>query len=612
MFLSAYLGDEVGAEAWRAIVVRHAGWLGLPITFRNGLLRTGKLFSIAWIAPRGVNPADGLEETARYVALNARGMVFPPDRSASSPSAPPESDALLQQRLVQQGTMVTLGVTLDTCQLLVNAPATTPEQCYISEVRNALVIANDLRLMLQWAGLEIDERGVCSLLQYGALVPPLTLSRHVRRVPNGFTLRVESETGRQTLHCVGQDVFRPATEAARTARNPDAAVLETLDGILHEAPRGSLLYFSGGVDSALLASRLSVIGRTDIQLVNYAFGPDDAESEQAQRMARALQLPCERIMYDSRELSGVLERLGRDYSYPFADYSIIPTNLLMHASLAGRETRPGAVEGTGADGAFGLGAMYETWRRFYRVPDALRGAISGAYARFGLWRDDGRLGRAGRIARRSHLPLHVAAVIAQNSLEGIAYRIPPKIRQEMLDDVETYEYALSEGLEADERMSVLDLVHVCAGEMAAKSFDLFRWHGTQPIYPFLDPRMVRLSASLTWEQKCPGGETKGLLKRALAQRVPHDLVYRRKSGFIPPFETMLTTPSMQAFLHDIVLSPANPVMGTLRPDIVRRMIERGGQGRPLNLETYFFLWGVTFLSGWLYQVQAQRQSQALG
>jgi asparagine synthase (glutamine-hydrolysing) len=124
--------------------------------------------------------------------------------------------------------------------------------------------------------------------------------------------------------------------------------------------------------------------------------------------------------------------------------------------------------------------------------------------------------------------------------------------------------------------------------------------------------MVRLSASLTWEQKCPGGETKGLLKRALAQRVPHDLVYRRKSGFIPPFETMLTTPSMQAFLHDIVLSPANPVMGTLRPDIVRRMIERGGQGRPLNLETYFFLWGVTFLSGWLYQVQAQRQSQALG
>lgn len=601
MYVSAYLGNETGASAWRAVIEQHAHWLGLPTTFRNGLLRTGSVFAVAWMAPLGVNPAEGLEETASYVALNARGTPFPSADTTSSLSVARDTSELLQRRLSNCGNMIALGISLDSCQLIINAPATTPEQCFISGAHKALVVANDLRVLLRWAGSALDERGICSLLQFGALVPPLTVSRHVQRVPNGFTLHIESETGRQRLQRAGPDVFCSAV--GTTVQNPEAAVLDTLDGILCEAPKGSLLYFSGGVDSALLASRLYPTGRTDIQLVNYAFGPNDAEGKHALRMAQALHLPCERIEYDPRNLLGVLKGLGRDYSYPFTDYSVIPTNLLMHATLTSAKNQPGAVEGTGADGAFGLGAMYETWRKFYRMPDALRDALSGAYARFGLWRDDGRPGRAGRIARRSRLPLHVAAVIAQNSLEGIAYRIPPKIRQEILDNVEMYEYALSDGLEPEERMSALDLVHVCAGEMAAKSFDLFRRNGSQPIYPFLDPRMVRLSSSLTWEQKCPGGEKKGLLKQLLAKRAPSELVYRPKSGFVPPFETMLTTDSMQAYLHDVVLTSANPVMPFLRPDIVRRMVERAGRGRRLNLETYFFLWAVTFTSSWLQQVQ---------
>lgn len=598
MFFSAYLGDEAGEAAWRATTNDHARWLGLPATLRSGCLRTGMHFAVVWIASAETHPADGLEETTNYAVFNTRGVPFPPAHSAP---ATRDTNAMVQQRLRSlTGNAVTLGVSLDSGRLTAMVPLTTPEQLYITDVRGSLVLANDQRLMLRWAGLELDERGICSLLQLGAVVPPLTVSRRVKRIPNGYTLGIEIGTGRQALQRSGCD--GESASAVKGVHDPGGAVIATLDSILGEAPRGSILYFSGGVDSALLASRLPAIARTDIRLVNYSFGPEDAESAHALRMAHALQLPCERVTYDARELPLVLDRLGRDYSYPFADYSAIPTNLLMHATLSSPLSQPGAVEGTGADGAFGLGAKYGSWRRFYRLPGVVRAAMSTAYARLGLWRDNGRVGRVGRIARRSGLPLHVAAVIAQNALDGIAYRIPTKTHEEISVDVEKYLYGPSSGLAPEERLSLLDLVHVCAGEMAAKSFDLLRHNGTQPIYPFLDQRMVRLSTSLTWEQKCTGGETKGLLKQLLAQRVPKELVYRPKSGFVPPFESMLASANMQAYLHDAVLSPANPVTQVLYRNVVRRMIERAGKGRPLNLEAYFFLWGVTFLSGWLRQI----------
>jgi asparagine synthase (glutamine-hydrolysing) len=124
----------------------------------------------------------------------------------------------------------------------------------------------------------------------------------------------------------------------------------------------------------------------------------------------------------------------------------------------------------------------------------------------------------------------------------------------------------------------------------------------RPLFPFLEPAMVQLSASLRWDQKVRDGTTKAPLKALLAQQVPHEMVYRKKSGFIPPFEAMLTTRSMYAYLQDVVLSKHNPVAQCVDTRVVQRMIERAYQKHPLNLEAYFFLWSVVFGSAWLHKL----------
>src|SRR5262249_38338632 len=142
-------------------------------------------------------------------------------------------------------------------------------------------------------------------------------------------------------------------------------------------------------------------------------------------------LECQQVTHEVRRVAEVLRRVGREYSFPFGDFSTISTNILVHQSLALAQDSRTVIEGTGADGAFGVGVAYPIWRRVYEVPSLLRRPADAAYSLLKLWRrhsDLERLARASRNSRR--MPLG-HAFVAENALEGIGYHIPEAIRAEL-------------------------------------------------------------------------------------------------------------------------------------------------------------------------------------
>ena len=108
-----------------------------------------------------------------------------------------------------------------------------------------------------------------------------------------------------------------------------------LDGVLREVCPGGdpVILFSGGVDSALLASRAVALGWTGTTLVNYCLGKNDAESEFAEQMASHLGLEFVRIDDDGSLDPKSLEAVASKYPSPFGDYSVLPTNRLTSACL---------------------------------------------------------------------------------------------------------------------------------------------------------------------------------------------------------------------------------------------------------------------------------------
>jgi asparagine synthase (glutamine-hydrolysing) len=294
----------------------------------------------------------------------------------------------------------------------------------------------------------------------------------------------------------------------------------------------------------------------------------------------------------------VLDRLASDYAFPFGDISTLPTNLLVHAAL-GTSQPPAVIEGTGADGAFGLSATYTRWRAIFALPAPLRHAASAVYDALRLWRFNTYPERVLRFVRKStRLGIH-PAVLAQHSLDGIAFHVPSG---ETIDEP-------IELVSPEERLSLLDLAWVCAGRMAPKTFDPLRTRGVRPIYPYLEPELVQVSTSVAWSVKSKGGEGKALLKSLLARTLPKALVYRRKSGFTPPYRTTLASAPLQAFLHDIVLAADNPMLEFCDRPTIHTLVTRAGSGADMSAGAIDFLWTLAFASGWLRQLPARRTTE---
>jgi asparagine synthase (glutamine-hydrolysing) len=539
----AYLGSAAGAKAWEA-------WLGPSLTVTQHVrLPSGVTRAVATLS------STAAPEGANWIALE------PTDTGFS-----------------------------------VRVPPASPQPCFVVSAFGGRVLTDDLRLCASLTGAHLDPVGVYAMLMWGQPPAPHTLLRGVTRLAGGHRFDVQSAS----MTAVRD--FIPDPDPTLDPALAGSRVETVLDRILGAIPQHAMLFFSGGVDSSLLAARAAALGRTDIQLLNYAFGPHDPEAAHALRVAAHLRLACERVTHDAGRMVHVLDRLASDYAFPFGDLSALPTNLLVHAALGQSGGRPPVVvEGTGADGAFGMGAPYPRWRAIFALPAPLRVVGAAAYDWLRLWRFNLYAERVLRFVRKSTRLGIRPAVLAQHSLDGIAYRVPSGERALVQEPAEL--------VSPEERLSLLDLAWVCAGRMAPKTFDPLRQHGVRPIYPYLEPDLIQASTSVSWDVKCAGGEDKALLKVLLARSVPKALVYRRKSGFTPPYRTTLASAPLQAFLNDVVLAPDNPMLEFCHVPTIRALVTRVGSGAELSAGGVDFLWTLAFTSGWLRQLPRARSAE---
>ncbi len=482
-------------------------------------------------------------------------------------------------------------------EMSIDVPPTTPEQCFHASIESGCIASNDMRLMARCTDGGLDERGVFALFQYGAIPAPLSIVSGVHRIPCGHRVTLNSRG--DTPSYIRQ--FNASTSNdPPSAKQADGRFLEVLDAILASAGDQPVLYFSGGIDSSLLAWRMKCIGRDDVRLFNYGFGDEDADRIASRRTAEAIGLRLECVTHDEAGMVTVLDHLADDYSFPFGDFSTLPTNLLVRASIERFGPRT-FIEGTGADGLFGIGMTLSRWQRSERVPRPIRRLIAAMYGPLNAWKwpsANSRIESVLRVFRRTtqmSLPL---AVVSQNPLDGVAYRMPRGVRDEIDGAIGAHILSMSEGTDDATTLSMLDLVQVCAGIFAAKSFDPLRMRGAEVRYPFLEPDILSLGCELPWTMKCVGGTPKGMLKNLLRGIIPDAVLDRPKTGFTPPLGRMLAGDVLQDFLRGVVLSPGNPVIEHCDASLVRRMADHVRRREQLSVGASNYLWMLIFLSGW--------------
>ena len=98
-------------------------------------------------------------------------------------------------------------------------------------------------------------------------------------------------------------------------------------------------------------------------------------------------------------------------------------------------------------------------------------------------------------------------------------------------------------------------------------------------------------------------EPKWILKAALANHVPQEMIYRPKQGFVAPIA--------QKFMHPEFLAPMemasagkSPISPYLESKFFRKVLSKVRAGEPLPELTNYFLWTVAFVGAWLQQVDS--------
>ncbi len=407
-----------------------------------------------------------------------------------------------------------------------------------------LVFGSEIKAVLAAPGVDraVDRSAVVDYLTYGYIPAPKTAYASIRKLEPGHVLVLEG----------GDPAVRPywdvpaGAPGGASADDAAPAVAEALEDAvrLHtqsDVPIG--VFLSGGVDSSSVMALLA--RHAEGPIPTFSMGFDVAEHSET-RYAR---LAAERYGTDHREavvgsagVPAALDELASVYDEPFADGSAIPTHRL--SGLA-RERVKVVLSGDGGDELFG---GYRWYGRHLRdrgagggagtVPGPVRSAVLRAASRV-----PGVPHRAG-LARAAQGEADAYAGLLELFSPGDKRRLlgPAWVRDfEGYDNHWYIRRFWNPDLDPLTRMQYVDFKTYLPDDILAKVDRASMAWGLEVRPPMLDHVVVERVMMLPAPARVPGGEPKGLLKRAMAGLVPPEIVGRTKKGFSVPWPAWLAS-----------------------------------------------------------------------
>lgn len=406
-----------------------------------------------------------------------------------------------------------------------------------------LVFGSELKAVLADPEVprRLDPEAIPAYLTFGYVPTPRTFYEGIVSLPPGHVLTFAP--GGEPLV---ERYWEPPVAGVNGVRHADLTLDEAAAGVrarleaaverrlVADVPLGAFL--SGGIDSgavvAIMASQIDQAVRT------FTIGFDDRDGFDERPYGR---LVAERYGTEHHEFVvqpdavDLVERLVWHHDQPFGDSSAVPTFLLSELTR-GHVTV--SLSGDGGDEAF---AGYERFvaglaaARFAALPRPLRRAASGGV---GLLPARALRGRAGSLQR--------FVAVADRGLPDayrswISYVQDPE-RQALvtggewaLADYRTV-WESSSGAKSLDRLLDLNLRTYLVDDLLVKTDRMSMAHGLEVRCPFLDTELLTYAAQLQPRLKARGFTLKRVLKAALRDLLPSEILDRPKKGFGVPLD----------------------------------------------------------------------------
>ena len=121
--------------------------------------------------------------------------------------------------------------------------------------------------------------------------------------------------------------------------------------------------------------------------------------------------------------------------------------------------------------------------------------------------------------------------------------------------------------------------------------------GVEARVPFLDIDLVEFSQSIPTSMKMRGKETKYILKKVAERYLPHDVIYRPKTGFGAPVRKWITS-DLQPMIDERLSIDRIKSRGIFNPVAVWDLINQNKSG---EIDASYSIWALLAIESWCMQ-----------
>lgn len=476
---------------------------------------------------------------------------------------------------------------------------------------NRLVFGSELKVLTADPSVDIglDLESLRQFLSFDYVPAPRSIYRGIKKLPAAHMMVVENGEVQirryWNLSWKKNPHFRDPEEAADALEDllSDSVKMR----LVSDVPLGILL--SGGIDSSAVAALANLLSDEKVKTFSIGFDEDSFdESRYARMVARHIgsdhheeRLSVERA---AELITGIADWLDE----PLSDGSLIPTYLL---SKFVRQHVTVALGGDGGDEIFAGYPMYPGHRAagvYASIPGFIRsGVIEPLVERLPVsTRNLSFDYRAKRFVRASRYDLVARhhSWFGSFSPDEAADVLSGEVRAVLEGDVHDGVRDLLKLCDAKtdvEKMQFADINYYMAEDILTKVDRASMAVSLEVRAPFLDPRIAEFAASLPLDFKLRRGKGKYVLRKAVEDHLPGQILDRPKKGFGIPIAEWLKG-KLNPLMHELLSEERLKTQGLFNPLGVAALIRDHESGRASNHKQLwtlmvFQLWNERFGGG---------------
>ena len=432
---------------------------------------------------------------------------------------------------------------------------------YIYRDRTRLIFSTEAKAILEVPGVSrrVDGTALHAYLQLGYVPAPFSLFDGIRKLPVATLLAIEhgevSESGYWQIPSAIDTTMSEADWSERVRADIERSVRSQM---VSDVPIGAFL--SGGIDSSAVVAFMA--RETDLPIKTYSIGFEGGSAESlynelpyARRVAELFGTEHHEIVVRP-DVIGLLPRLLWHMDEPIADSAFLTTYLV--SEFARRDVTV-ILSGVGGDELFGgyrryMGNHYV--ERFDRLPGLVK---SGARA-VGRMLPSDRHSSALNMMRLAKGFLASSALSFEERYRAYLQIMPEDQAGSLLKatpsnpfDVVKSAFELASGSDSLNRMMAVDALTQLPDDLLMLTDKMSMAVSLECRVPLLDHQLVELAAAMPERIKVKGGELKHVMKKALEDVLPQDILHRKKRGFGTPIGAWLK--GQLATVLDHVLRP---------------------------------------------------------